>query len=45
MLRFEDVVQMGLNFAPFYQSVVPLRDFPIGKSADINSCKMNNVEV
>lgn len=46
MLRFKDVVQtVVLDFPPFYRTVVPLRDFPIGKSADTNSCKTNNVEV
>lgn len=46
MLRFKDVVQTVVldRFALFYRTVVPLRDFPIGKSADTNSCT-NNVEV
>lgn len=46
MSRLKDVVQtVVLDFAPFYQTVVPLRDFPISKSADTNNCKPNNVEV
>lgn len=46
MLPFKDVVQtVVLDFTPFYRTVVPLRDFPIGKSADTHRCKTDNVEV
>lgn len=45
-VHFKDVVQtVASDFAPFYRTVVPLRDFPIGKSADTDDCKTDNVEV